>query len=826
MENCEILERRTFMTHALRRYTSNRGSALFMVISTMTALMIACVAMYFSVVSSRTTEYATFFQTQSYQSASSITEMLFAGLNDSASSFREDLSAAMFALNEGETLTTGLNEFTGSFTPGTDISADEADRLAQLGAYSVDITRLPNEKVGGKECWTFDIATTSVVNGQSEIVHTYVHLETGDTPAVPSSDGGVFAATGYVPNDAYLDGGFFMTDVFFDTEFTFTNMYGSKANYMSGNLATGGSLTLQEYIQPIGSAGGDYAASFLTRPTTWAIRGDLTNNGNNQIKLLGGSTVYVGRDVSLAQYGSTFASADGGTYDVYVLGDVYIRSGASLEAVNMYVDGNIYLQGGWSNIGTLYINGSVIKDGGNATLPDSYPKWDDSAPGLTYDEVVEQLEEKTSSDSYYKWKIKDSDVAGDFKIKLNGDGDGTYQADKMKHTFTIAYPGSESANDASITNKIVTRKGTITGFEGSDPGNGEPLTVVIDTGDDSNNVITLRVKAYLDIDGDGVNETFAWFPGNHGESTGFNLGTGKSKSILVKGKGSVIIDIPEGVTYQDAFAQQFMHYSWFVMLGGQETTAADGKVYNSTNLNNATAFNGYAAAVNAAQFIHRDCKDGDGCSYTIETTINDKEKECVYCGEPAKFVFCGTHGKVCTFCPNPDCQSNEGKKSEQIDPDVDYFKEKALCNNRLHKPAVDSYLNSHSDLKARVSITNSEGVTEVVYPTTNIFLVNANESAEIRFSQTAKEGGGAIMQNSFYGYVYAPYMTFKAMGSSGTAINRFFGGLTVSDYVLDDGYAFTGCYPEIMPTDLMSKDSLESPIDGVPKNWKITFGSN
>lgn len=82
--------------------------------------------------------------------------------------------------------------------------------------------------------------------------------------------------------------------------------------------------------------------------------------------------------------------------------------------------------------------------------------------------------------------------------------------------------------------------------------------------------------------------------------------------------------------------------------------------------------------------------------------------------------------------------------------------------------------------------------------------------------------------NSFYGYVYAPYMTFKAKtdAHSSRPINRFFGGLTVSDYVLDDGYAFTGCYPEVMPTDLMSKDSLESPIDGVPKNWKITFGSN
>lgn len=822
------------MTHALRRYTSNRGSALFMVISTMTALMIACVAMYFSVISSRTTEYATFFQQQSYQSASSITEMIFAGLNDSTSSFRDGLSTAMFALNEGETLTTGLNEFTGSFTPGAELSEDEAERLAQLGAYSVDITRLPNESVGGKECWTFDIATTSVVNGQNEIVHTYVHLEAGDTPAIPSSDGGVFAATGYVPNDAYLDGGYFLTDVFFDTEFTFTNMYGNKANFMSGDLATGGSLTLQEYIKPIGSESGDYNFAYLKRPTTWAIRGDLTNNGNNAIKLRGDSSVYVGRDLSLAQWGSTFASEDGGKYDVYVLGDVYVIQGANLSAVNLYVDGDIHIQGGNITIGTLYMNGSFIEEGGvvNGGIPASQPKWDDSAPGMTYDEVVEELEKRTDSDSYYKWKIKDSDVAGDFKIKLDGDGAGTYADDKMKPTFTIAYPGSESAKDDTITNKIITRKGTITGFEGSDPGNATPLTIVIDTGDDPNNVITLRVKPYLDIDGDGKNETFAWFPGNHGESTGFNLGQNKSKTILVKGRGSVVIDIPEGTTYQDASSQQFMHYSWFVMLGGKEETKSYGKVYDSTNLNNATEFHGKKPAANAAQFIHRDCGTSDSCTYEKKTKIGaegkEKEKECIYCGEPVTFIFCETHGKVLTYCTNPDCESNEGKEESELDPDISTFE--ALCNNRIDKPTIDVYLNGKTyngmPMKDSISITNSEGVKEVVYPTTNIFLVNSNESSEIRFSQTAKKDGGAIMQNSFYGYVYAPYMTFKAMGGSGTAINRFFGGLTVSDYVLDDGYAFTGCYPEVMPTDLMSKESLESPIDGVPKNWKITFGSN
>ena len=78
------------MRHTLRKYLSNRGSALFMVLSTMTALLISCTAMYFSVVSSRSTQYAVFYQQQSYQSATSLADAVMASIVSGSGGFEDD----------------------------------------------------------------------------------------------------------------------------------------------------------------------------------------------------------------------------------------------------------------------------------------------------------------------------------------------------------------------------------------------------------------------------------------------------------------------------------------------------------------------------------------------------------------------------------------------------------------------------------------------------------------------------------------------------------------------------------------------------------------
>ena len=82
--------------------------------------------------------------------------------------------------------------------------------------------------------------------------------------------------------------------------------------------------------------------------------------------------------------------------------------------------------------------------------------------------------------------------------------------------------------------------------------------------------------------------------------------------------------------------------------------------------------------------------------------------------------------------------------------------------------------------------------------------------------------------NGFVGYIYAPYMTFKAYGdNAGGGYVRFFGGLTVSDYIIDDSTSFLACWPEKLPTELMGQECFDNQLNGIAsRGWKITLGSH
>ncbi len=150
-------------THTLRKYLSSRGSALFMVLSTMTALMIAAMAMYFSVISSRQVQYAVFNEEQSYQSSVSVADAVIAGLNNSK---LKDLSSEILKLTVGASMSTngnGFESFTGSGKQDT----------PDLGAYDLGVTRLADE--GGYQI--YDFAVTSSVNGVQDTTHTMVRMK-------------------------------------------------------------------------------------------------------------------------------------------------------------------------------------------------------------------------------------------------------------------------------------------------------------------------------------------------------------------------------------------------------------------------------------------------------------------------------------------------------------------------------------------------------------------------------------------------------------------------------------------------------------------------
>lgn len=805
--------------HLFRKYLDNRGSALFMVISTMTAVMISCMAMYFSVISSRSAQYAVFNQQQSKQSAVSISDAVLAGLMDGKVPALQTMLEDMWKLNVGDKITTEGNGFA-----AFDSSATGEDD-PNIGSYMVEITRVSEN--------TFDIIVTTSVNGVNDVYHTVIDIEATEAAKAPPAPTQVFAATGYVPNDVFLDGGRFITDVFFDNEQTIVNAYGGKNMELWGDLATGGSLTCHAYLIPRDN-----------KAQTFAIRNRYIANFNGSVnfsKTAEKSTVLVGGDCIINQQGgfdnalvytlgNWYAFANGMDNSIhFVNGNVYLHKDISGKAANFYTNGKIYLVDGGSSVNDLKIVGEVSPKG----------KWDAEIKNvnkdyLTVSEMITTLDEKTASNQYYKWVINDNKPTGDKYVKELNEAAGTAvhktlkfnQSDYTNPIPTIILKYGENGEHGCIIDDVT-----------SDNGNQfVNTTLIIDTGEDEDNVYTIRVKPNRDFDKDNVPETFSWYPYEKSSTATY-------MSILVKGRGSVVVDIPEGVTYQDMDRVKFIHYGWFLLGGGTIDTGRYGGIY--TERYNSDGGYWESSAIYDARkiddgtilgkpdmtfenFIHKDCKSGDGCIYTKSESENkceihtDKNMTVVTCQKEITLVGGGKkkvdlHGVVDEYCE----ECHKDKKLE------------GLCKNHVGRKEIDDFLKSKQTTNPdgtviksglELEMTGSDG--EIIYPTTNIFLVSCDESASIRLS--ILKDGTNIIQNSFFGYIYAPYMTFKAYGNNaGGGMVRLFGGMTVSDYVIDDSMSVIACWPEKMPNDLMSEDCLKNKLEGfASKSWKISLNGH
>ncbi len=786
------------MRHTLKKYLSNRGSALFMVLGTMTALMISCMAMYFSVISSRNTQYAIFNQQQSYQSAVSLSDAMIASLYTKSGGF-ESIGDKLDALNEGEVITTKTNGFATFDASGAGKLDDD-----NVGAYMLEAKRLPDETLGsGKKVKVFDIAVTTSKNGVKDVVHSFVEIPYSVTEEVLPGPTNIFSATGYVPNDVYLDGGTIMTDVFFDNEHTVVNAYGGKNMYFDGSIYCGGSLTINKWL-----------LSMKTRQQTLAVRDTLTFNSNNpmEFKTPEGTTAKEkNQNKSIVMVGRDLINNGGSNYiknaNVYILGDVYLDGYLFDSSSTFFVDGDIYIKSGNSSLSNVYCNGDVKEIGGHGTAKAG--TWTAKAKGsevdgfMTKDEMLNYLDQKTTSGVYYKWDVN---TAGLPKKKIHFKTD----INDPVPTQVLSWDTDKSSDG--------TRHGCIIeDITMAHPNNGGPtdLTLIIDTGTNPDNVYNIEVTANRDktslVEG---KDTFAFFPRNPANGTDTwaannNIGF----QVLVMGKGSVVIKIPEGVIFQDEDRTRTMHYGWYVLNGGQRTLIAG---RSGTNLEDYIYKKSSGELVDTfnAQFIHRECKAGDDCVYS--EGVDDGE--CPQCNEKFTTVNCIVHGKVDKYCKTcqPDRADHTGK-----------------CVNHIGIMEINNFLASHPAMKSAMTVKGVYGTgsdSDIIYPNVNLFLVSCDENADIRITTGVATDGDSTghmnMQNAFFGFVYAPYLTFKAgPGGSGGPWVRFCGGLTVSDYVIDDTYTMLACYPDRMPEDIDPEMANKNNIIGGAGNkaWKITL---
>ncbi len=832
------------MKHALRKYLNNRGSALFMVLSLMTALMILVMAMYFSVVASRDVQYKVFYQEQSYRSAISISDAIISGLNsgDWNDNGSNTLKAAITGLNEGETISTNGNNFATFLGTG---NADDG----QLGAYTVSISRLANED--NKQ--VYDMAITVSVGGVVDTTHTFftISINEYEEPQGPTQ---TFTSTGYSPNDVYIEGGHYYTTMFFDNEYTIIGGYRDKP-YIYSNLNCGGSLRVNKFTT-IGPKTSSDA------PLVWAIRNNMYCDAVNGNIILGTGATNTTRGLLMVG-GNLYLNnpAVPKNCDIYVLGNLYNASGRSLNQGNrVFVNGNIYTNG-YGLPADTYCNGSV--DSGSASA------WggDDEANNImSVTSMAQKLDQCTTSQIFYKWEINDTDPSKpDYIMELDTRSSGGTSA--PADYFTVAFNNTDSVYSADTDNDGVDEEIPIytstvvipweprvaTGYYGDGDltysahvikdvidGTGNRndgscvnnYTVIIDTGDNPQNqhFIKLEPNANFidnpddddDTNNDNGPETFRWLPGIDSSGATGDGGVGDKKiNILIRGRGSVVVIVPHGVTYQSVKGEWTMHESWFYLLGGTVQTNSQGREYYVRP-------GQFIFPSDCIQYFHAVCDEGcTKCTYTtvVETGgCKMKDSDGNECGGDLVNVTCAEHEYTYTFC-----------KSCGIEPEKDasgkYF---GLCVNRVDRTAVRSKVNSMSgEEKSRMSgpktVVDASGntvtSTDIIYPTVNYFIVSCDESADIRMSGAIDYLGNltAVERNSFWGFIYAPYMTYKSYSNADNgAPVRFTGGMIVSDYVISDLYSTMNVMPEFLPSDLISSENKkEKLVSSTGNSWKI-----
>lgn len=743
------------MKHALRKYLSPCGSALFMVVSTMAALTVLVTAMYMSVLSSRQVQYATFDQEQAYVTSTSVADIFTAYISDSKNA-STTIMKKISTMKAGQTITTNGNDFA-AFGGTKEDSA--------IGAYTVDIKRLNNETISGVDWNVYDVAVTVQKNGIAETTHSLVRSKNGEPTQMEPIDR-FFTSTGYLPNDVWISSITSDSTVYCDNEYT--------VFAKDKNAAGDGDVMLNMDIICAGGALFNDQSTFkpFDEPLTWVFGNNLTIGKDCTASTfeLGKSSsergkIIVGGDMIASAYGSR----DFGEYtDVYVLGDLYIEGNPISFKGNLYVKGDIIVKdSNWHKFSSLYLNGtmkSAVPGGtvntGELVLHDMTTNKDVFNDAIT--ESTKILDNRIGGSVFPKWQAKTAGLSEEpIVFKNSGGADGKF-VHYIKDDCTI--------RDIRITN-----------VEGSGSEVND-YSIILDTGDDPEHVLTLRVEA------NASGNTFMWLP---------DFSSSQHISVVIVGRGSVVIDVPDGVTYQATDREFFGHIAWFMMGGGSIQYTSSGVLYLKKpddlykTLNN---------NIKSGEFILQ-YPDGT-CSYTKIGT-----------GSDAAYT-CSSHGG--SYEAHNVDKVKEGRKD-------------SLCRGRILRNKVDAFYAANSSIKNNIveyytscygpSLNSSSGYSsDCYYPNVNAFVISVLENADIQLG-VDKLTRSPIMQNVFCGYVYAPYMTYVCVGSGGGGVKNV-GGMIVSDIALSGPYNYIFAQPERTISQISGED-MDSLQPSGSRVWRV-----
>ncbi len=816
------------MKHALRKYISNCGSALFMVISTMAALILLVTAMYLSVMSQREVLFTKFQQDQAYVSATSICDMFTAYLMEATNP--SDKNA-----KKNEKLIGLMDEDTGlavGASAETTVATDD-----EFGQYWVKITRMPDIKEGSETNRLYDIAVTVNNNGVMETTHVQVSpIEEEFVPAKMPAIEQFFTATGYLPNDVYID-----SLAKADSPYIFDAEYVNLVDTGIKNLLGGaGDATIRSDIICAGSmditgSGVQIDTETFKKPLKFIIGNNFTyENGNKAIGLgyidsnpttndkgqilIGGDYVYrsqgVIKNTDFYILGDAHFTSNNNQVcegDYYIAGDLNVTGNFSVTG-NVYVGGDVIAYDKGSISGNFYVGGSIINAANGITekgdaavcatiLHEALYTHDVTLPDGSVEEVPgirEQMIEAIGNAVYPKWEVKDLPT-NETKIYFNSyyqekpakDGSGTVPAktfvEVINEDCTISEIWDCADNSARLTS---------TGYT---------YTIIINTGDSVDDVRKIRLQPNCADLGAGYENTFMWRPTRRGDVV----------NVITIGKGTLMIDIPDGVQYQSTDQSFFGHIGWFIGAGGEYTTEEGFDCFKgiTPNVHSLLTDNG---------ILHESCHNTGVCQYS-EVEADDGKI----------YYTCKTHGG--TYTEDAKKEYEDNKRDCLCAGAIDYAEFGNYVSTKGLQSKFDTLGNTTFIKEALLAngdkwedATSTEIIKNMYFPTANIFLISCDESADIQFGANKREPlnsvdwtrpSATVLNNQFIGYIYAPYMTFISAGAGGGTL-KCAGGLVVSDYIISSNYNYIFIQPtkSIEVLSNAHNDNL-TPVGG--RAWRV-----
>lgn len=517
------------MKGLLGRIRSKKGSVLFLVIVVMSMLIIAASATLYIVNNQRRSISVHYSSEQSYQWASSVGQTVSSYIDGYANKLRGS-SISSIPGQKDNILTKMLDlELNKSFNADLDLIDSGLD-----DDVSVTITKTGVNDEGTEH--TFEITTTSQVNGETVTVTEYKRLTISDYVPVAEPFTRFLTSTGYRSENCILRASEILSEAFFENEFTLL----ANPTRINSSILVRGSFSdtgLQSPTNGVDIPGLEIVVSqnfFIESGAGTGINVDKIYVGNDftTYKNLSANEIYVLGNFTVKQ-----DLVGSGKQNYYVKGDLDAQ--ASTKDCTIYVNGNLLINSESRSHGKIYVDGDLIVNSkaGNWTSQEivytGTAKYDNgteltaselgtiNATKGTYEnplteakikEVEDHIYEKTGKQNYAQWNAEKY-----FDTKLNA-----------SNNLPTIQPGADGSKVCTITQSCILKEAT-TSWDTWD----EHIILIDTTSATSDIFIKLQP-----LEGE---DTFSFVKRAEGSWTALD--------IIVKGPRAVVFILPENVNF-------------------------------------------------------------------------------------------------------------------------------------------------------------------------------------------------------------------------------------------------------------------------------------